>query len=98
MKPKRTRSSYVLLVGLMSLLVVGSWLTYQVYASLTKTQITGKQQKAINPLDGTIVTTDLDNLKGRRKFTSADFSAIVLNISVTPAATGSAGASAGLGQ
>lgn len=68
-----------MLVGLMSLLVVGSWLTYQIYSSLTKTQITSHQQKAIIPLDGIITTTDLDNLKGRRKFTAADFSAIVIN-------------------
>lgn len=83
MKPKRTRSSYVLLVGLMGLLIVGSWLTYQIYASLTKTQITKKQQVAIIPLDGSIVMTDLDNLKGRRKFTAADLSAIVLNVGVS---------------
>lgn len=79
MKPKRTRSSYILLVGLMSLLIVGSWLAYQIYASLTKTQVTGKQQAAIIPLDGTILVTDLDNLTKRRKFTATDFSVIVFN-------------------
>lgn len=98
MKPKRARSSYILLVGMTSLLVVGSWLAYQIYASLTGTQITAKQQVAIAPLDGVISTTDLDNLRSRRKFTPADFSAIVLNISVTPAATESGGVSSGLTQ
>ncbi|OGD71034.1 hypothetical protein A3A84_02820 [Candidatus Collierbacteria bacterium RIFCSPLOWO2_01_FULL_50_23] len=98
MKLKRARSSYVLLVGMMSLMVVGSWLAYQIYSSLTKTQITQKQQAAIVPLDGTISMTDLDNLRSRRKFTGADFSAIVLNIAATPGATDSGGASSGLTQ
>jgi len=79
MKPKRARSSYVLLVGIMSLLLVGSWLAYQIYVSLTKTQITSRQQIAITPLDGSFVKADLDNLAARRKFTAADFSAIVVN-------------------
>ncbi len=82
----------------MSLLVVGSWLAYQIYASLTKTQVTTKQQTAIIPLDGTISPADLDNLRQRRKFTPADFSAIVLNISTTPVSTASGGESFGSGQ
>ena len=80
MKPKRARSSYILLVGIMSLLLVGSWLAYQIYVSLTKTQITSRQQIAITPLDGSFAEDDLANLAARRKFTSADFSAIVLDI------------------
>lgn len=89
MKPKRTRSSYVLLVGITSLLVVGSWLAYQIYGSLTKSQITSRQQVAITPLDESFAKTDLDNLAIRRKFTATDFSAIVLDVSVTPVATDS---------
>ncbi len=80
MKPRRARSSYVLLVGIMSLLLVGSWLAYQIYVSLTKTQITSRQQIAITPLDGSFAKDDLANLAARRKFTAADFSAIVLDI------------------
>jgi len=98
MKPKRTRSSYVLLVGMMSLMVVGSWLAYQIYSSFTKSQITPKQETAIIPLDGSILPADLDNLSKRRKFTPSDFSAIVLSISPTPTATTSGGVSLGLGQ
>lgn len=79
MKPKKTRSSYVLLIGIMSLLAVGSWLAYQIYGSLTKSQITSRQQVAITPLDGSFTKVDLDNLAIRRKFTAADFSAIVVN-------------------
>ena len=79
MRPKRARSSYILLVGIMSLLLVGSWLAYQIYVSLTKTQITSRQQIAITPLDGSFAEDDLANLAARRKFTAADFSAIVVN-------------------
>lgn len=69
----------MLLIGIMSLLVVGSWLAYQIYGSLTKSQITSRQQVAITPLDGSFTKADLDNLAIRRKFTAADFSAIVVN-------------------
>lgn len=98
MKVKRGRSSYVLLVGMMSLLMVGAWITYQIYSSFTKSQITSAQQTAIIPLDGSISLTPLDNLKGRRRFTNADFSAIVLSISPTPTASEAGGVSGGLGQ
>lgn len=68
MKPKRAGSSYLLLIGVMSLLAVGAWLSYQIYASLTKTQISDKQRTAILPLDGTIRIEVLNNLAERRKF------------------------------
>ncbi|MEK7064140.1 MAG: hypothetical protein AAB973_00835 [Patescibacteria group bacterium] len=87
MKPKRARSSYILLLGMMSLLVVGAWLVYQVYAALTASQITERQGESIVPLDGTITQDALENLAGRRKFREADFSRLVFNISVaTPSA------------
>ena len=96
MKPKRGRSSYILLVGLLSLLVIGAWLAYQIYAALARTQITEKQAVAISSLPGSIQSDALDNLAGRRKFSPVELSSVVLNLSVSPSAT--QGGSFGLTQ
>lgn len=89
MKPKRRGSSYILLLGMMSLLVVGAWLAYQVYAAMTTSQITEKQRGSIVPLDGVITQEALANLAGRRKFGETDFSRLVFNISTGSVATAS---------
>ena len=87
MKPKRARSSYILLLGMMSLLVVGAWLAYQIYAALTASQISEKQKGSIVPLDGVITQEALENLAGRRKLRETDFSVLVFNIDIaTPSA------------
>ena len=87
MKTKRARSSYILLLGMMSLLVVGAWLAYQIYAALTASQISEKQKGSIVPLDGVITQEALENLVGRRKFRETDFAALVFNIDIaTPSA------------
>jgi hypothetical protein len=78
-KPRRTASSYTLLVGVLGLLVVAGWTAYQVYSSVTKSQITQKQALNIAPLEGAIRKDNFANLDARRKFTPADFSSVVLN-------------------
>ena len=68
MKTERTTSSYVLMIGVLSLLIVGSFVAYQVYAAMIKSQITAKQEKAIRSLDGKIGEEVIDELGGRRQF------------------------------
>ena len=68
MKAERTTSSYVLTMGVLGLLVVGSFVAYQVYAAVIKSQITTEQKKAIKPLDGKIEEEAVSNLKKRRQF------------------------------
>ena len=68
MKAERTTSSYVLTMGVLGLLVVGSFVAYQVYAAVVKSQITTEQKKAIKPLDGKIEEEAVSNLKKRRQF------------------------------
>lgn len=92
LKPKRTRSYYFLLSGVLGLLILGSFIAYQLYSALTKSQITERQQLNITPLDGVIEPTVIDNLSGRRKFNEDEFSQIVLNrASITPPAGGVSG-------
>ncbi|MBU1071164.1 hypothetical protein KKG65_01995 [Patescibacteria group bacterium] len=79
-KPSKTISMYVLMVGVMTLLVVGSLVMFQIYSALTKSQITAVQQKAIKPLDGNIKNEVVTNLVGRRWFNRLELdNPIVIN-------------------
>jgi len=72
MKAERTTSSYVLMIGVLSLLIVGSFVAYQVYAAMIKSQITVKQEKAIRSLDGKIGEEVIGELESRRQFGIAE--------------------------
>lgn len=72
MKAERTTSSYILMIGVLSLLVVGSFVAYQVYAAVIKSQITAEQRKAIEPLSGKIEKETISELRGRRQFGAAE--------------------------
>ena len=85
MKPRKTISSYVLLVGVLGLSIVGGVLAYQIYAGFTKSQITSEQQVIIKPLDGQLETKVIDNLSARRIFSESELSVLPV---ITPAPTG----------
>lgn len=87
-----------MLLGMMSLLVVGAWLAYQVYAALTASQITEKQRGSIVPLDGVITQEALANLADRRKFRETDFARLVFNISAGPTGTPAGSVATASGQ
>lgn len=70
MKVRRAKSSYILIVGVMTLLAAGSFLFYGLYSALTKTQITKEQQAEIRPLNGNLNQKVIDNLSKRRQFSS----------------------------
>jgi len=72
MKPKKTASVYVLMVGIMTLLVVGALVVFQIYSALTKSQISKIQEKAIKPLDGIIKEKVVENLVNRRWFNKTE--------------------------
>lgn len=73
MKAKRTLSSYVLLVGVLGLSIVGGVLAYQIYSAAVKSQTTPEQKETIKSIDGSINQVVVDNLKKRTVFTNADF-------------------------
>ena len=78
-KPKRTISSYILIVGIMTLTIVGSIVAFTVYKGLTKSQISQRQSLNITPLDGVIEKVAVENLTSRRSFTEAEFNKLVFN-------------------
>lgn len=87
MKPIRTLSSYVLLVGVMGLSIVGGVVAYQIYSASVKSQATPEQKATIKPLDGTINQSTIDSLMKRTVLTDAQME---LLLSATPESTGSA--------
>ena len=70
MKPRRTISGYILLVGIMGLSIVGGVVAFQIFTAATKTQLTTEQTNLIKSLDGVIDPKVMDNLSKREKFTS----------------------------
>jgi len=83
-KAERTTSSYILIIGVLGLLLVGSLVAYQVYSAIIKSQVTSEQEKAIRPLDGSIEEEVVNELRGRRQFSlnelmkELDFSMVVV--------------------
>lgn len=68
MKVKQEKSRYILLVGLLSLIIAGAILAYQLYAALIKTQISKEEKLSIKPIDGSIKQEVIQNLRQRRHF------------------------------
>lgn len=83
MKPRKTLSSYVLLVGVMGLSIAGGVLAFQIFSAATKSQVTPEQQSAIRPIDGTISNEVIDNLTKRIVITEND----LVNVEVATSST-----------
>jgi len=95
MKPRKTLSAYVLLVGVMGLSIVGGIFAYQIFAAATKSQVSTAQKEAIKPLEGTINQKAIDNLTKRVVFSDSEISTPLVtivspSITPTPSSTGSA--------
>lgn len=76
MKIKRSNSSYLLIVGIIGLMIGGSWLVYSVFSATFKSQVEERQAKNILPLNGSLNKEVISNLKTRRVFTSDELSGI----------------------
>lgn len=81
MKPTRTISSYVLLVGLLGLAIVGGILAYQIYSAAVKSQATTEQKQAIKPIDGGIKESVINNLKQRDVYDENEMNNALSNVS-----------------
>ena len=87
MKPKKTLSAYVLLVGILTLSIVGGALVFLIVASNSKTQLPKEQTDLTKPIEGTLDKTILDNLNKRRTFSMSDLEKQI--VTPTPAAASS---------
>lgn len=86
MKPKRTLSAYILLVGIMGLSIVGGLVAYQLARALTKSQVSTEQETLIKPIDGQIDSKVTDNLYQRRKYSVNELESTILVATPTPTA------------
>lgn len=84
MKPRKTLSVYVLLVGILGLSIVGGILAFQIFSATVKSQLTAEQREAVKPIDGTIGQTVINNLELRQAITEAELAALSITINPTP--------------
>lgn len=92
MKPRKSVSVYVLLVGVMGLLIVGGIFSFQVIDQATKNQLTSTQKDLVKPLDGKIEENVIENLKSRKVYSRDDLSITptpTIVISIAPESTSS---------
>lgn len=89
MKIKQEKSRYILVVGVLSLIIAGAILAYQLYAALVKTQITKEEKLSIKPIDGSIKQEVIQNLRQRRQFLMSEINTPLVG-SVTPSPVSSA--------
>ena len=61
-------SSNSLVIGIFTLLAVGSWVAFDVYRGLTKSTVPDVLQEQIRPLDIEFDEEVIDNLQNRRQF------------------------------
>lgn len=87
MKPRKTLSVYVLLVGLMGLSIVGGILAFQIFSAVTKSQVTTEQAESVKPIDGSINKEVIDNLTKRVIVTNQDINQLSVVITATPTLT-----------
>ena len=90
MKPRKTVSVYVLLVGVLGLLIVGGAFAFQVISEATKNQLPAAQRELVKPLDGKIEQTIIDNLSKRQVISRDEISRVSLapaTLEITPEAS-----------
>lgn len=61
-------SSNSLVIGIFTLLAVGSWVAFDVYRGLTKSTVPDVLQEQIRPLDTDLDEEVINNLRNRRQF------------------------------
>lgn len=88
-KKKQSRSKSVLIIGIFTLLTVGSWVIFDVYRSLVKTTVPNVVQQQIQPLDSKLDNDVMTDLQARRSFTDQELNSVHPNpnLIVSPAAT-----------
>lgn len=65
---KQSLSSNILMIGLFTLLAVGSWVVFDVYRAVVKTTVPEVVQVQIEPLDSEIDPSLITFLRASRKF------------------------------
>lgn len=85
MKPRKSLSVYVLLVGILGLLIVAGFFTFQIVDEATKSQVPAEQRELVKPVDGAIEQRVIDNLQTRRIFSREEI--LIAPITIVPSVT-----------
>lgn len=90
-KRKTELSRSILIIGLFTLLAVGSWVGFDLYRSATKTTLPKVLQSQMQPLETKVDQELLDDLQGRQQyddFTLSTVSSVAIEVPTgTPALT-----------
>lgn len=87
MRPRKTVSVYVLLVGVMGLSIVGGILAFQIFSAATKSQLTIEQKNIIRPIDGSIDEKVIENLEKRILLSESEINRLETVAIITPSVT-----------
>ena len=82
MKPRKSLSIYVLLVGVLGLLIVAGIFAFQIIDEATKSQIPTSQREAVKPIDGQIENRTIESLQKRKTFSKDEI--LIKPITITP--------------
>jgi hypothetical protein len=74
---KKPLSYNILVIGMISLLTVGSWVTLEVYRAFTKTTVPRVLQSQIKPIKSKIDEKLMESISTRRQFTESELTNIV---------------------
>lgn len=88
-KKKKNHSKSVLIIGLLTLLTVGSWVIFDVYRALVKTTVPHVVQQQIQPLDSKLDPDVMTDLQSRKSFTDQELNSVHPNpnLIVSPTAS-----------
>lgn len=80
---KESHSKSILILGIFSLLAVGSWMMFDVYRGMTKVTTPQVLQEEVQPLTGTIEAETIGRLMNRRQFDEATLSQVQSKVAVS---------------
>jgi hypothetical protein len=76
MRPKKTKSYYVLMVSILALIMIGTALVFAIYRGFTKSQLPEEQTVLVRPFEGQLRPELWQGLANRRVFRQNDLDQI----------------------
>lgn len=83
-KEKAPLSFDILMIGVISLLAVGSWVIFDVYRSFTVTTVPKVLQKQIRPLNSKLDPDLLSDIRARRQFSDLQLNSVTPKAYIPP--------------
>ena len=81
--PKKFLSRDLLILSILTVITVFTWIGFEVYRALTKTEIPVVLQRQIEPLNPVIQREVIENLKSRKYFSTEELVAPPVTVEVS---------------